>query len=101
MEVKAAHVYDYDVEFYYYLVKYPAETILIFDEVVNLIYEKHFLSEEEASRFVSNLRIKVTNLNKSNNMRQLDPKDINTLISLRGLFIRSSDIYPEMRMAFF
>ena len=34
-------------------------------------------------------------------MRKLDPKDINTLISLRGLFIRSSDIYPEMRIAFF
>lgn len=35
MEVKATHVYEYDTEFYYYLVKYPAETILIFDEVVN------------------------------------------------------------------
>ena len=34
-------------------------------------------------------------------MRKLDPKDINTLISLRGLFIRSSDVYPEMRIAFF
>ena len=41
MEVKATHVYDYDTEFYYYLVRYPAETILIFDEVVNIIYEKN------------------------------------------------------------
>lgn len=47
MEVKATHVYEYDLEFYFYLVKYPAETILIFDEVVNIMYAKHFLSEED------------------------------------------------------
>ena len=101
MEVKASHLYDYDTEFYFYLIRYPAETILIFDEVVNYVYEKEFLTEEENSEFTRNLRIKITNLKISNNMRKLDPKHINTLVCLRGLFIRSSDIYPEMRIAFF
>ncbi len=29
--VSAEDLYEYDIEMYYYLIKYPAETILLFD----------------------------------------------------------------------
>ena len=34
-------------------------------------------------------------------MRDLNPKDINKLISIKGIVIRCSDIYPEMKDAIF
>lgn len=34
-------------------------------------------------------------------MRDLNPKDINRLISIQGIVIRNSEIYPEMKDAFF
>jgi DNA replication licensing factor MCM4 len=34
-------------------------------------------------------------------MRDLNPKDINKLISIKGIVIRCSDIYPEMKDAVF
>jgi DNA replication licensing factor MCM4 len=34
-------------------------------------------------------------------MRALNPRDINKLISIKGIVIRCSDIYPEMKDAVF
>jgi len=34
-------------------------------------------------------------------MRALNPRDINKLISIKGIVIRCSDIYPEMKDAAF
>ena len=34
-------------------------------------------------------------------MRDLNPKDINHLVSIKGIVIRCSDIYPEMTQAVF
>jgi len=34
-------------------------------------------------------------------MRKLNPRDINKLISIKGIVIRCSDIYPEMKDAAF
>ncbi len=36
--VSAEDLYSYDLEMYYYLIKYPAETILLFDQIVNRIF---------------------------------------------------------------
>lgn len=34
-------------------------------------------------------------------MRNLTPKDINRLVCIRGIVIRCSEIYPEMKSALF
>lgn len=36
--ISAEDLYQFDSEMYYYLIKYPAETILLFDQIVNSIY---------------------------------------------------------------
>ena len=76
--------------------KYPAETIVLFDQIVNQIYQTEYQSDDE-----NYIQVKVTNLMKSKNMRQLNPKDINTLISINGIFIRCGQIYPEIKGAYF
>jgi DNA replication licensing factor MCM4 len=43
----------------------------------------------------------VHNLAKVTRMRDLNPLDIDTLVSLRGMVIRTSPVIPDMRRAYF
>jgi DNA replicative helicase MCM subunit Mcm2 (Cdc46/Mcm family) len=36
--ISAEDLFSFDSEMYYYLIKYPAETILLFDQIVNKVY---------------------------------------------------------------
>lgn len=36
--VSAEDLHTFDIEMYYYLIKYPAETILLFDQIVNKLF---------------------------------------------------------------
>ena len=47
------------------------------------------------------LQTRIFNLRKASIMRDLNPRDINKLISIKGIVIRCSDIYPEMKDAMF
>ena len=40
-------------------------------------------------------------MSKSYQIRELDPQDIDRLISLKGIVIRVSDAIPEMKEAFY
>ena len=46
-------------------------------------------------------QVRLFNLVESSNMRELDPQDIDKLISLKGMVIRCSQILPDLRAAFF
>ena len=46
-------------------------------------------------------KIKPFGLDKSINMRELNPNDMDTLISIKGLVIRTTPIIPDMKTAFF
>ena len=78
-------------------VYYPSELILIWDEVIITMYFDEL--NEERSQNNTNLQVRILNLRKQSHMRDLNPEDINHLISVKGIVIRCSDIYPEMRDA--
>ena len=44
---------------------------------------------------------RVTNLKHKSRMRALNPKDINHLVSIQGIIIKTSEIYPDMKDAHF
>ena len=46
-------------------------------------------------------QVRPYNADKTRNMRQLNPEDIDQLITLKGMVIRSSDLIPEMISGFF
>ena len=46
-------------------------------------------------------RVRPFNLDQSINLRDLNPKDIDTVISVKGLVIRSTPVIPDMKDAFF
>ena len=101
VNVEAEHIFEFERLLYYQLIYYPAETILYFDRVFNDIFKEDFLEETERLQFENSILTRVHNLKHKSRLRDLNPKDINQLISIQGIIIRVSDIYPEMKDAFF
>ena len=42
--ISAEDLFTFDHELYYYLIKYPAETILLFDQIVNKVFMENVLT---------------------------------------------------------
>ncbi|CAI2162770.1 12474_t:CDS:10 [Funneliformis geosporum] len=81
---------------YYQIIRYPQEIIPILDYVLAQIYAELYKKEP-----TEDLRVRPYNLGISKNMRELNPADIDQLVCIKGLLIRSSPILPEMAVAFF
>lgn len=95
IDVDANDVFDYDSDLYNKMVRYPLEVLAIFDIVlmdivslINPLFEKH-------------VQVRIYNLKSSTAMRNLNPSDIEKIVSLKGMVIRCSSIIPEIREAIF
>ncbi|CAO2814977.1 unnamed protein product [Amaranthus hypochondriacus] len=95
LDVDAHHVFDYDPDLYNKMVRYPLEVLAIFDIVlmdivanIKPLFEKH-------------VQARIFNLKSSTCMRNLNPSDIEKMVSLKGMIIRCSSIIPEIREAVF
>ncbi|KAJ4832152.1 DNA replication licensing factor, mcm4 component [Turnera subulata] len=95
LDVDAHDVFGYDSDLYTKMVRYPLEVLAIFDivlmdivSVINPLFDKH-------------VRVRIFNLRTSTTMRNLNPSDIEKMISLKGMIIRCSSIIPEIREAVF
>lgn len=95
IDVDARDVSDYDSDLYTKMVRYPLEVLAIFDIVlmdivslINPLFDKH-------------VQVRIYNLKTSTSMRNLNPSDIEKMVSLKGMIIRCSSIIPEIREATF
>lgn len=90
-------LYQFDSKLYHQLQYYPQEIVSIIDLVVD--EKKNELQPEDDG--IDKMQVLPYNLVETINMRALNPKDIDTLVSVKGMVIRVGDIIPEMRAAFF
>ncbi|XVF01044.1 hypothetical protein REPUB_Repub04eG0053700 [Reevesia pubescens] len=95
IDVDAHDVFNYDSDLYNKMVRYPLEVLAIFDIVlmdivslINPLFDKH-------------VQVQIHNLKSSTSMRNLNPSDIEKMVSLKGMVIRCSSIIPEIREAVF
>ncbi|XP_010268614.1 PREDICTED: DNA replication licensing factor MCM4 [Nelumbo nucifera] len=95
LDVDAHDVFDYDSDLYNKMVRYPLEVLAIFDIVlmdmasrIKPLFEKH-------------IQARIFNLKTSTSMRNLNPSDIEKMVSVKGMIIRCSSIIPEIREAIF
>ncbi|KAF3934914.1 hypothetical protein ABW19_dt0206345 [Dactylella cylindrospora] len=93
-------------KFYHQLINYPAEIIPLMDQVtkdeMKAIYIDAGASDEELLEFEKmQYRVRPFNLEKQSNMRELNPNDIDKVISIKGLVIRTTPVIPDMKTAFF
>ena len=88
---------EHDYNLYRDLVRYPQEMIPIFDLCVYEEFQRMFGEEESQQRF----QVRIFNLDTVKAMRDLNPKDIDTLVSVQGMVVRASGIQPDLKQAFF
>lgn len=84
---------------YSQLIAYPQELIPILDEVATQEFERTF-----GHTLTGRVQIQVRTYNLSGHtrpMRDLNPDNIDQLVSLKGLVIRCSPIIPDLKQAFF
>ncbi|AOA60947.1 Mcm2-7 hexameric complex component [Komagataella phaffii CBS 7435] len=101
--------YSFTKKLYYQLIHYPQEVIPIMDQtikdcMINLILEDNNGDEQdpEVARIDTTIyKIRPYNLQDNKGMRELNPNDIDKLVSVKGLVIRSTPIIPDMKIAFF
>lgn len=91
-------------ELYYQLLNYPQEVISIMDQtikdcMVSLVVDnqlEHELDEIESKFY----KVRPYNVETQKGMRELNPNDIDKLISLKGLVLRATPVIPDMKVAF-
>lgn len=91
---------------YYQLINYPQEVIPIMDQTVKDCLVSLFL-ELAAVVAVDAIETNIYTIRPYNinavkkGMRELNPNDIDKLVSVKGLVLRASAIVPDMKVAFF
>jgi DNA replication licensing factor MCM4 len=100
LNIDGVHIHSFDKGLYSQLINFPSEMIPIMDNVANAVYAELFSNSAEG-RPASYIQVIINNLVKPSRIRDLGPDDIDKLVSITGLTIRSSEIIPEMREAHF
>ncbi|KAG0538007.1 hypothetical protein BDA96_03G198700 [Sorghum bicolor] len=95
LDVDAHDVFDHDPDLYSKMVRYPLEVLAIFDIVlmdlvarIEPLFEKH-------------IQTRIYNLKSSICLRNLNPSDIEKMVSIKGMIIRCSSVIPELKEAVF
>ena len=99
LNIDARHLLQYDTMLYWQLINYPTEMIPIMDSVTNTVYNEMIEKKEDKGKGV--IQVRFTNLKAKSRIRDLGPENIDKLISITGIVIRTSEIIPEMREAYF
>ena len=98
INIDCTHVHEYDPDLYAKITSFPQETIPLMDDA---------LVEIRASRYPNHaddalvLHVRPFHLLKENRLRDLDPSDIDRLVSVRGMVTRTSQVIPNLRCAVF
>jgi DNA replication licensing factor MCM4 len=95
-----------------HLILYPQEVIPVMDQVVKdclisiVLDDPEFRDTPETSALHNEIeskfyKVRPYNIGNKKGMRELNPQDIDKLVSIKGLVIRATPILPDMKNAFF
>ncbi len=98
LNVNCAHIQKFDSMLYRQLVSYPQEVVPTFDMAVNEVFNELY---PEGIPEMDRICVRPYNVSKTSNLRNLNPEDINQLVTISGMVIRCSNIIAEMCAAFF
>eukprot|EP00051_Salpingoeca_urceolata_P014549 m.185521 g.185521 ORF g.185521 m.185521 type:complete len:897 (+) comp18117_c0_seq5:150-2840(+) len=103
-DVDCEDLHSSDAALYQQTVRYPQEVIPMFDNVVHELYEE-YVPEDDTPPFI---QVRLFNTIKKSVMRELNPEvrpntltDIDQLVSIRGMVIRTSAIMPDPKEGYF
>lgn len=97
LNLNCCHLKNFDETLYRQLICYPQEVIPTLDMAVN----EMFFERYPAAVLEHQIQVRPFNADRTRSMPSLNPEDMDQLISICGMVIRTSNIIPEMREAFF
>ncbi|EGV65636.1 MCM DNA helicase complex subunit [Yamadazyma tenuis] len=111
LDAKNLLAYPASRKLYYQLLNYPQEVIPIMDQttkdcMVSLVMDDNGF-DNTATTSVDEIEtniytVRPYNINQvERGMRELNPNDIDKLVSVKGLVLRATAIIPDMKVAFF
>jgi len=98
--ISGMHIFEWSRSLYDHLVSFPTEVIPIFDrELWNLSVRELRADPED----LGTCQVQVHELHEKDSkiMRNMNPCDIERLITIKGIVIRCSDLVPDMMSAIF
>lgn len=109
LNLDAANLLAYPAtrKLYYQLINYPQEVIPIMDQTVKDCLVLLFLDLAAVPASIDDIETNIYTIRPYNlnavrrGMRELNPNDIDKLVSVKGLVLRASAIIPDMKVAFF
>lgn len=105
LDIRNLLAYKHTEKLFHQILYYPQEIIAIMDQtvkdcMVSLALDnglESYLNEIESKLF----KVRPYNVETKKGMRELNPNDIDKLVSIKGLVLRSTPIIPDMSVAFF
>jgi len=97
LSINCGHIQLFDEDLYRQLVCYPQEVIPALDMAVNEVFFRKYPDCDLRHQ----IQVRPFNADKTANMRNLNPEDIDQLITVTGMVIRASNLIPEMAVAHF
>lgn len=97
LDMDCAHLMQFDPNLYRQLICYPQEVIPSFDMSVN----EMFFTKYSEVVLEHQIQVRPFNAERTKSMRSLNPIDIDQLITISGMVIRTSSLIPELREGFF
>jgi len=98
--ISGTHIWEFNNKLYEHLVTFPTEVIPIFDyELWQISLKEHQGQPEE----FGGCQVKIFDLRERDSkvMRNMNPADIEKLVSIQGIAIRCSDLVPDMNTGTF
>ncbi|KAL3314523.1 DNA replication licensing factor, mcm4 component [Cichlidogyrus casuarinus] len=97
LDVNLEHVQSFRQDLHDQIVTFPKEVIPACDAALHALFVERFRD----TQLERPLQTRPFNCSRSRLLRNLDPDDLDQLVSVRGLVIRTSAIIPEMMRAEF
>ena len=101
VNLDCCHIRSYDERLYFKLLNFPQEVVPIADLAVHELYLRLHPDSDGEELGGKRFTVRCFKLGREDRLRDLDPNDINKLVSIRGMVTRSSSVIPDLYMAFF
>jgi DNA replication licensing factor MCM4 len=104
LDVDTMHIYYHSEQcqrFYHQLTAYPMELVPLMDLIVKRELERLAANQNETDWPIPRVQVRPFNLRKVSNLRCLDPVYMDSLLSIRGMIVRTSPIIPDLKVAHF
>jgi DNA replication licensing factor MCM4 len=103
LEIDTMHIYFHSEscqKIYHQLVSYPMELVPLMDILVQRELEA-LATNHNVITAIPRIQVRPFNLRTVSNLRCLDPVSMDSLVSIKGMVVRTSPILPDLKIAHF